>query len=229
MTVNGGATDRIATESFGWHSESRHSRSCVRGTGTSAPGAEIVRNLLRRSAPRFEEVGRQRARTPDCVVVHPRDAKVARRVPGQDDHARRFDQLRANRRRWTYVGPWVPGPVDTKAPMREGALAESLSQALDDALSKLERRRPDKAKVVNLRFFAGMTIPDAGVARGLFTCNRRAPLDLVVRAKRHTGIRPRRMRFSAEFLGNQRWFFALYFIRNTALPFREESSTLHTE
>lgn len=36
--------------------------------------------------------------------------------------------------------------------------------ALDDALSRLEERWPDKGKLVKLRYFAGMTIPEAAQA-----------------------------------------------------------------
>jgi RNA polymerase sigma factor (TIGR02999 family) len=36
--------------------------------------------------------------------------------------------------------------------------------ALDDALSRLEERWPDKGKLVKLRYFAGMTIPEAARA-----------------------------------------------------------------
>ena len=39
--------------------------------------------------------------------------------------------------------------------------------ALDDALSELERRWPDKAKLVKLRHFVGMTIPEAADALGV--------------------------------------------------------------
>jgi RNA polymerase sigma factor (TIGR02999 family) len=36
--------------------------------------------------------------------------------------------------------------------------------ALDEALGELERRWPDKAKLVKLRYFAGLTIPEASQA-----------------------------------------------------------------
>ena len=39
-----------------------------------------------------------------------------------------IDRLRAHRRRKSYVGPWVPEPVDTKSGVQNGALADSLSQ-----------------------------------------------------------------------------------------------------
>jgi len=38
---------------------------------------------------------------------------------------------------------------------------------LDDVLSRFEQRWPDKAELVKLRFFAGMTIPDAAEALGV--------------------------------------------------------------
>ena len=36
--------------------------------------------------------------------------------------------------------------------------------ALDEALSEFEQQWPDKAKLVELRFFAGLTIPEAAQA-----------------------------------------------------------------
>src|SRR6476660_493446 len=38
--------------------------------------------------------------------------------------------------------------------------------ALDEALNQLEERWPDKAKLVKLRYFAGMTIPEAAQSLG---------------------------------------------------------------
>jgi len=39
--------------------------------------------------------------------------------------------------------------------------------ALDEALGRLEQRWPEKAKLVKLRYFAGMTIPEAARAMGI--------------------------------------------------------------
>jgi len=39
--------------------------------------------------------------------------------------------------------------------------------ALDEALSRLDERWPEKAKLVELRYFAGMTIPEAALAMGI--------------------------------------------------------------
>ncbi len=41
--------------------------------------------------------------------------------------------------------------------------------ALDEALTQLEARWPDKANLVKLRYFAGLTIPDAALALGVST------------------------------------------------------------
>ena len=38
---------------------------------------------------------------------------------------------------------------------------------LNDALEKFEKEDPIKAKMISLRFFAGLSIPDAGLAMGL--------------------------------------------------------------
>jgi RNA polymerase sigma factor (TIGR02999 family) len=39
--------------------------------------------------------------------------------------------------------------------------------ALDEALTKFENRFPDKAKLVKLRYFAGLTVPEAAQALGV--------------------------------------------------------------
>ena len=39
--------------------------------------------------------------------------------------------------------------------------------ALDEALTKFEQKFPDKAKLVKLRYFAGLTVPEAAQAMGL--------------------------------------------------------------
>ena len=41
--------------------------------------------------------------------------------------------------------------------------------ALDEALTRLERQWPDKAKLVKLRYFAGLTIPEASQALKIST------------------------------------------------------------
>jgi len=38
---------------------------------------------------------------------------------------------------------------------------------LDEALSRLEQQHPEKARLVKLRFFAGLTIVDAAAAMGI--------------------------------------------------------------
>jgi RNA polymerase sigma factor (TIGR02999 family) len=39
--------------------------------------------------------------------------------------------------------------------------------AIDDALTRLEQQYPEKAQLVKLRFFAGLTIADAAAAMGI--------------------------------------------------------------
>ena len=41
--------------------------------------------------------------------------------------------------------------------------------ALDEALAKLSREEPRKAELVKLRFFAGLTIPEAAKMLGIST------------------------------------------------------------
>ena len=41
--------------------------------------------------------------------------------------------------------------------------------AVDEALTRFEQQWPDKAKLVKLRYFAGLTIPEASEAMGVST------------------------------------------------------------
>ncbi|MDX1966434.1 MAG: RNA polymerase sigma factor SigJ [Planctomycetaceae bacterium] len=59
-----------------------------------------------------------------------------------------IDQLRTDRRRKKYIGPWVPEPIATKEGMQNSALAESLSQAF---LLMLERLTPNERAAFLLR------------------------------------------------------------------------------
>lgn len=59
-----------------------------------------------------------------------------------------IDQLRADRRRKKYVGPWVPEPVDTKSGGPNTVLSESLTQAF---LLMLERLSPEERAAFLLR------------------------------------------------------------------------------
>ena len=59
-----------------------------------------------------------------------------------------IDHLRANRRRRTYIGPWVPEPIDTKAGASITVLSESLTQAF---LLMLERLSPTERAAFLLR------------------------------------------------------------------------------
>jgi RNA polymerase sigma factor (TIGR02999 family) len=53
-------------------------------------------------------------------------------------------------------------PVDPSSGNRDLDLL-----ALDEALTRLEDRWPDKAKLVKLRYFAGLTIPEVSQAMGI--------------------------------------------------------------
>jgi len=55
--------------------------------------------------------------------------------------------------------------LDVAAAAHEGRAEDLL--ALDEALTQLETRWPDKAKLVKLRYFAGLTIPEAAQALGV--------------------------------------------------------------
>ena len=52
--------------------------------------------------------------------------------------------------------------IQAQVPIRDDELI-----ALDDALSRLDEKWPDKAKLVKLRYFAGFTIPEAADALGI--------------------------------------------------------------
>jgi RNA polymerase sigma-70 factor (ECF subfamily) len=72
------------------------------------------------------------------------------------DHAR---ARRAKKRQRTDVEFPSPGPRDAAAPV------DMLD--LDNALSLLERRHPAHARLVQLRFFGGLTVPEAAVELGI--------------------------------------------------------------
>jgi len=59
-----------------------------------------------------------------------------------------IDQLRSDKRRKDYIGPWVPEPIDTKNSSNNAELAQSLSQAF---LLMLERLAPDERAAFLLR------------------------------------------------------------------------------
>ncbi|WP_442484166.1 RNA polymerase sigma factor SigJ [Aeoliella sp. SH292] len=59
-----------------------------------------------------------------------------------------IDQLRAAQRRRTYIGPWVPEPVDTTSGVDQGKLVDSLSQGF---LLMLERLSPIERAAFLLR------------------------------------------------------------------------------
>ena len=48
-----------------------------------------------------------------------------------------------------------------------GAAADDMLPALDEALARLEQLDPEQARIVELRFFAGLGIEDAAAALGL--------------------------------------------------------------
>ena len=50
--------------------------------------------------------------------------------------------------------------------------------ALDEALTELAQKHPEKAELVKLRYFAGLTVDEAAEVLGISAVNRRSPLDL---------------------------------------------------
>ena len=67
----------------------------------------------------------------------------------------------------------MPKPISAKglaAVMTEtlpATVREAAPHYLDNALSQLEAKDPDAARLVNLRFFAGLTLKDAATSLGL--------------------------------------------------------------
>jgi RNA polymerase sigma factor (TIGR02999 family) len=57
--------------------------------------------------------------------------------------------------------------VDLDAAKPESAERDGLWLALDEALDRLEAQWPEKAQLVKLRYFAGMTVPEAAQAMGV--------------------------------------------------------------
>jgi RNA polymerase sigma-70 factor, ECF subfamily len=89
-------------------------------------------------------------------------ARVMRQV--LVDHARR----RGARKRSGGVGPVTGGGGESAADPSHGGEGESLDLlALDDALRRLAEVAPRAAKVVELRFFAGLEVEDAARAIGI--------------------------------------------------------------
>lgn len=61
-------------------------------------------------------------------------------------------------------GAWQAVPLDPANLLSEPESPELL--ALDQALTQLDQHRPDLAKLISLRFFAGLTMPQAAKALG---------------------------------------------------------------
>jgi len=59
--------------------------------------------------------------------------------------------------------------IDLEVDGIEGGTAQQDLLALDDALGSLDERWPDKAQLVKLRYFGGLTIPEAAQAMDIST------------------------------------------------------------
>jgi RNA polymerase sigma factor (TIGR02999 family) len=64
-------------------------------------------------------------------------------------------------------GHWLRQDVRVVEPAADAPAVDVL--ALDEALAQLEREHPEKAALVKLRYFTGLTLADAGAALGFFT------------------------------------------------------------
>jgi RNA polymerase sigma factor (TIGR02999 family) len=74
----------------------------------------------------------------------------------------------ARRKRTVKHGAGKRVPLQTTITLAAGRSGPSLDVlALDEALSVLEQREPDKARLVKLRFFAGLSIDEAAEALGI--------------------------------------------------------------
>jgi RNA polymerase sigma factor (TIGR02999 family) len=67
-----------------------------------------------------------------------------------------------HKRRLKHGGQWQRIDLDSACSISDPPSLDLL--ALDDALSKLEASEPAKANLVKLRFFAGLTMPEAAAA-----------------------------------------------------------------
>jgi RNA polymerase sigma factor (TIGR02999 family) len=64
-------------------------------------------------------------------------------------------------------GDWLRWDVQVNEPAVEGPAPDIL--AVDEALAQLAREHPDKAELVKLRYFAGMTLAEAAAVLGIST------------------------------------------------------------
>jgi RNA polymerase sigma factor (TIGR02999 family) len=64
-------------------------------------------------------------------------------------------------------GDWRRWDVQLSEPAAEGPDVDLV--AVDEALTELAREHPDKAELVKLRYFAGMTLAEAAAALGIST------------------------------------------------------------
>jgi RNA polymerase sigma factor (TIGR02999 family) len=58
-------------------------------------------------------------------------------------------------------------PIELDPSLLPDAERDERLVALDEALTRLELQHPEKARLVKLRFFAGLTIADAAAAMGV--------------------------------------------------------------
>ncbi len=114
--------------------------------------------------------------------VHSREGFLVRTT------TRRCIDILRQRSRSTYVGPWVPEPIDTRGQLSE--ISESLSQAF---LLMLERLSPEERAAFLLRVVFDYEY--AAIAE-IVQKSEVAVRQLVSRAKRHVGLE--QPRFSAE-------------------------------
>ncbi|QDV72314.1 ECF RNA polymerase sigma factor SigJ [Planctomycetes bacterium K2D] len=92
-----------------------------------------------------------------------------------------IDQLRAAKRRQTYIGPWVPEPIDTSTGGRSQALEESLSLGF---LLMLERLSPTERAAFVLRTVFDYEYAEIADVLGKSEANAR---QIVSRAKTRLG------------------------------------------
>ena len=76
--------------------------------------------------------------------------------------------------------------------------------AIDDALAKLAREDPSAAKLVELRYFAGLTVDEAGKALGMSHRDRLQALELRPR------LAPWRASRNRGVVSRERFFFTFF-------------------
>ena len=147
---------------------------------TTAPGARELTPAayadLRRIAEAFMRRERPGRTLQATALVHEAFLRLADATPAWRDQAHfaaiaarvmrqiLVDEARARgaQKRWAALDR-----VSLHESLAGGDASDDMLPALDEALTRLERLDPEQARIVELRFFAGLTVEEAAEALGL--------------------------------------------------------------